>query len=104
MEEQTLPTVSQILIYPVKSLDGIAVDQATVSVSGGLKGDREFALINAEGQFLNDKPRNPASLGGAIPLQSLLLVGGEYPSPGRLRQLFYPNWGCCSGRGMSHNQ
>ncbi|HEY9751392.1 MAG TPA: MOSC N-terminal beta barrel domain-containing protein, partial [Coleofasciculaceae cyanobacterium] len=55
MEKQPLPTLSRILIYPVKSLDGIAVNRATVLASGALKGDREFALVDAEGQFINGK-------------------------------------------------
>lgn len=55
MEEQPSPTLSRILIYPVKSLDGIAVNRATVLASGALKGDREFALVDAEGQFINGK-------------------------------------------------
>jgi uncharacterized protein YcbX len=49
------PYVSRILIYPVKSLDGISVDSATVLSSGALKGDRQFALIDASGQVVNGK-------------------------------------------------
>jgi len=51
--------LAKILIYPIKSLDGVAVTEATVLPSGALKGDREFAMIDYQGQFVNGK-RIPA--------------------------------------------
>ena len=47
--------VASIHIYPVKSLDGIAVSQATILASGSLKGDRSFAICDAAGEFVNSK-------------------------------------------------
>ena len=51
--------LAKILIYPIKSLDGVAVSHATVLSSGALKGDREFAIIDYQGKFVNGK-RTPA--------------------------------------------
>lgn len=53
-----VPSVAQLWIYPVKSLDGVAVEMATVLPSGALQGDREFALHDEAGQFVNGK-RHP---------------------------------------------
>ncbi|MEG4418034.1 MOSC N-terminal beta barrel domain-containing protein [Microcoleus sp. LAD1_D5] len=47
--------VASIHIYPVKSLDGIAVSQATILASGALEGDRSFAICDAAGELVNTK-------------------------------------------------
>ncbi len=47
--------VASIHIYPVKSLDGIAVSQATILASGTLEGDRSLAICNEAGEFVNTK-------------------------------------------------
>ncbi|MBE9095074.1 MOSC domain-containing protein [Tychonema sp. LEGE 07203] len=47
--------VASIHIYPVKSLGGIAVSQATILASGALEGDRTFAICDAAGEFINAK-------------------------------------------------
>ncbi|NJP08397.1 MAG: MOSC domain-containing protein [Leptolyngbyaceae cyanobacterium RU_5_1] len=47
--------LAHILIYPIKSLDGVAVNQATVLESGALQGDREFAIVDYQGKFVNGK-------------------------------------------------
>ncbi|MCC3406886.1 MAG: MOSC N-terminal beta barrel domain-containing protein [Microcoleus sp. PH2017_10_PVI_O_A] len=47
--------VASIHIYPVKSLDGIAVSQATILPSGALAGDRSFAICDEAGEFVNAK-------------------------------------------------
>jgi uncharacterized protein YcbX len=47
--------VSQILIYPVKSLDGVTVTEANVTPGGFLEGDRIYALFDAEGKYVNAK-------------------------------------------------
>ncbi|WP_013322803.1 MOSC domain-containing protein [Gloeothece verrucosa] len=49
------PYLKQIFIYPIKSLDGISLKQATILESGALKHDREFALLDQEGKFINAK-------------------------------------------------
>ncbi|WP_421658428.1 MOSC domain-containing protein [Leptothermofonsia sp. ETS-13] len=50
-----MPYLAQISIFPIKSLDGVLVQAATVLQSGVLKGDREFAIIDAQGNFVNGK-------------------------------------------------
>lgn len=44
-----------IYIYPIKSLDRVALDQVAVLESGALKGDRQFAIFDQQGQFVNGK-------------------------------------------------
>ena len=53
-----VPYLTRILIYPIKSLDGVAVTKATVLKSGALQHDREFAIVDEHGKFVNGK-RNP---------------------------------------------
>ncbi len=53
-----MPYIAQILIYPIKSLDGIAVTEAKVLKSGALEHDRQFAIVDEQGKFVNGK-RNP---------------------------------------------
>ncbi|MEG4323626.1 MULTISPECIES: MOSC N-terminal beta barrel domain-containing protein [unclassified Microcoleus] len=47
--------VASIHIYPVKSLDGIAVSQANILASGALAGDRSFAICDRKGELVNTK-------------------------------------------------
>jgi uncharacterized protein YcbX len=58
------PRLARIAIYPIKSLDGMFVTQATILESGALKCDRppgsskcdrEFALVDEKGNFVNGK-------------------------------------------------
>lgn len=49
------PKLAQIFLYPIKSLDPVAVNQATVLKSGALKGDRSFAIGDEKGNFVNGK-------------------------------------------------
>jgi MOSC domain-containing protein len=53
-----MPHLSRILIYPVKSLEPVSVDQISVLKSGALAGDRAFGLFDAEDKFVNGK-RHP---------------------------------------------
>ncbi|MBD2386632.1 MOSC domain-containing protein [Cylindrospermum sp. FACHB-282] len=58
--------LAKILLYPIKSLDGVEVETATILASGaiigdGLRpnlGDREFAIFDAQGRLVNGK-RHP---------------------------------------------
>ncbi len=50
-----MPSLKQITIYPIKSLDGYGVTSVTVLPSGALAGDRRYALIDGDGKFLNGK-------------------------------------------------
>jgi hypothetical protein len=49
------PTLSRITTFPVKSLDPTERTTATVVENGGLDGDREFALFDAAGDYVNGK-------------------------------------------------
>jgi uncharacterized protein YcbX len=47
--------LSQILIYPVKSLDGVSVREARINAGGILEGDRSYALFDSDGKYVNAK-------------------------------------------------
>ncbi len=49
------PRLVRIAIYPVKSLDPLEVREATVLPAGGLAGDRAYAIVDAEGKWVNGK-------------------------------------------------
>ncbi|MEH2041297.1 MAG: MOSC N-terminal beta barrel domain-containing protein [Nostoc sp.] len=49
------PYLAKILLYPVKSLDGVEVENARVLASGALQYDREFAIFDEQGRFVNGK-------------------------------------------------
>lgn len=42
-------------MFPFKALDGVDVDSAEVTARGGLRHDRRFALVDAEGHYVNGK-------------------------------------------------
>lgn len=48
------PFVSKIRIYPVKSLDCVEMDEVVIGKKV-LQHDREFAMFNKEGKFINGK-------------------------------------------------
>lgn len=47
--------LAHIDLYPIKSFDPVAVEQARVLPAGCLQQDRRFALFDAEGRFVNGK-------------------------------------------------
>jgi hypothetical protein len=47
--------LGRITIFPIKSLDGVDVPEARVLASGALEFDRQFALVDADGRFVNGK-------------------------------------------------
>ena len=47
--------LSRIVIYPFKSFDGVEVAEARVLPSGALDHDRQFALLDAQGDWVNGK-------------------------------------------------
>ena len=49
------PTLERILVYPVKSLDPHPLERATVRENGGLTHDREIAVVDADGAYVNGK-------------------------------------------------
>ena len=50
-----MPYLNKIVIYPIKSLDGVSVDQATILSGGPLQHDREFAIVDEHHQVVNGK-------------------------------------------------
>ncbi|UIO98797.1 MOSC N-terminal beta barrel domain-containing protein [Halobaculum sp. CBA1158] len=48
-------TFGRVRVFPIKSLDGVDVDAATLAPGGGLAPDREFALLDADGDYVNGK-------------------------------------------------
>ena len=50
-----MPYLSGITIYPVKSLDGLRLAEATVLPCGALLNDRRWRLIDTEGRVVNAK-------------------------------------------------
>jgi uncharacterized protein YcbX len=53
-----MPTLDRITVYPVKSLDGVDVEEARVLPSGALEHDRRWQLVDMEGRVCNAK-RSP---------------------------------------------
>lgn len=50
-----IPYISRLFIYPIKSLDSVEVETATILESGALKGERTFAIFDSSGRFVNGK-------------------------------------------------
>jgi uncharacterized protein YcbX len=55
VKSQLMPTLARITIYPVKSLDGIETDVATVLPGGALENDRRWRLVDMDGRVVNAK-------------------------------------------------
>ena len=49
------PHLARIRIFPFKSLDGVDLDEAVLQERSGLAGDREFCLVDENGDFVNTK-------------------------------------------------
>ncbi len=47
--------LTQIWIYPIKSLDGLAVSNTPILPGGALQFDRQWALVDPQGNFVNAK-------------------------------------------------
>jgi uncharacterized protein len=47
--------LSQILVYPIKSLDGVAVKEARMTSGGILEFDRVYAIVDELGAYVNGK-------------------------------------------------
>jgi uncharacterized protein len=50
-----MSTVDRLEVFPIKSLDGCQVDEATFTSGGALEFDRRWALIDDQGNFVNAK-------------------------------------------------
>lgn len=49
------PTLARITLFPIKSLDGVDVTRAEVLPGGALRHDREYALVDGAGAYVNGK-------------------------------------------------
>jgi uncharacterized protein len=49
------PTLAQITIFPVKSLDGASLDRVQISAGGALAFDRRWAIVDDRGKVVNAK-------------------------------------------------
>ena len=49
------PHLARIRIFPLKSLDGVDLDEVVVQRRSGLAGDREFCLVDENGDYVNTK-------------------------------------------------
>jgi uncharacterized protein YcbX len=67
-------------VYPFKSLDGVDVDASAFTVRGGLRLDRAFALVDADGGYVNAK-REPRVHRIRVTYDSLL-TGATFALPG----------------------
>ncbi|MEN9222673.1 MAG: MOSC N-terminal beta barrel domain-containing protein [Thermostichus sp. BF3_bins_97] len=52
---QTMPDVAELIIYPIKSLDGVSLPEVSLTAEGSLQGDRQYALVDAQGKRVNGK-------------------------------------------------
>ncbi len=59
-------TLSQLLIYPIKSLGGVAVAEAEVTPRG-LRHDRRWLLVDAQNQFLTQRQHPELALLAVAP-------------------------------------
>lgn len=50
-----VPHIERIVLYPVKSLDGVIVEKAFIGPTGGLQNDRRFSLVDESGKIVNGK-------------------------------------------------
>ncbi|MBD2345415.1 MOSC domain-containing protein [Anabaena subtropica] len=50
-----MPYLAKIFIYPIKSLDGVAVEQTRILASGALEYDRELAIFDEHSRVVNGK-------------------------------------------------
>ncbi len=54
-----IPHVSKLFIYPIKALDSFEVKRVSILRSGAIKGDREWAIFDESGGFVNGKRHQP---------------------------------------------
>jgi uncharacterized protein len=54
-----MPTLRRITVFPIKALDGCEVEHVNVLASGALQNDRRWAIVDAQGRYVNGK-RTPA--------------------------------------------
>lgn len=83
-----MPVLSRITLYPIKSLDGVEVSQAGVIPGAGLKGDREWALVDGVSRPVTGK--RTAAVHGVRTRFSSDLFEAEFDIGGRKRSFRLP--------------
>jgi hypothetical protein len=53
--KQNMAKLDKIFLFPIKSLDPVAVQEVKITAGGALQGDREFALFDQNGKYINAK-------------------------------------------------
>lgn len=48
-------TLADLFVHPIKALDPLKLDATGISAAGGLVGDRQYALVDADGDYVNGK-------------------------------------------------
>lgn len=76
-----MPRLSRITVYPIKSLAGVDLERVSIA-DGGVAHDREYAMVDADGAYVNGKNNDRVfDLGSSIDLDSnsveLAAPGGE---------------------------
>ncbi|MGH8524778.1 MAG: MOSC N-terminal beta barrel domain-containing protein, partial [Gammaproteobacteria bacterium] len=55
MKTDEMACIQRITLYPIKALDGVSVAQTRIAPGGSLEHDRAFAVVDAQGKFVNGK-------------------------------------------------
>jgi uncharacterized protein YcbX len=50
-----MASLSRISVYPIKSLDPVDLDRASITGVGGLESDRAYAMVDDDGAYVNGK-------------------------------------------------
>lgn len=53
--DRTMAILGRLLLFPIKSLDGVEVQQAKILPGGSLEHDREFCIVDRQGKYVNGK-------------------------------------------------
>lgn len=49
------PRLARISVYPIKSLDAFKPERVTITPAGPIEGDRRYAMVDSEGEYVNGK-------------------------------------------------
>jgi len=55
MNDYGTPYLARIAVYPIKSLEPVERERAEIVANGGLKHDREYAMLDEEDRYVNGK-------------------------------------------------
>ena len=50
-----MPSLARVRVHPIKALDPLELDSVAISPAGGLEGDRVYAVVDGEGEYVNGK-------------------------------------------------